>query len=81
MKIFTDHPRSVGESYLQHMRLALTFGSKMVFGGLACMIHAIFPFLFVTTGSQTALKLCENFLHRNKLRKEISMPQIDESTS
>lgn len=64
MKLFTQHPRSIGESYLQHMRFALTYGSKMIAGGLACIIHAIFPFLFETTGSQTAFRLTQGFTKR-----------------
>lgn len=53
MNPFTDHPATVGESYLQHMRVALGFGAAMLIGGLACILHALLPALFVTTGSQT----------------------------
>ena len=49
-KAFTEHPSSVGESYLQHMGMAFGFGSKMVVAGMACLLHGLFPFLFVTTG-------------------------------
>lgn len=64
MKLFTEHPKSIGESYFEHMRIAVTFGLKMMGGGLACMIHGLFPFLFQTTGSRTVLKLSEKFLNR-----------------
>ena len=43
--LFTKHPYSVGETYLQHMWQALTISFRM---GLACitqLIHAIFPFI------------------------------------
>lgn len=49
-RAFTEHPASVGESYVQHMGMAFGFGAKMVVSGLACLIHGIFPFLFVCTG-------------------------------
>ncbi len=49
-KAFTEHPASVGESYVQHMGMAFGFGSKMVVSGMACLLHGLFPFLFVTTG-------------------------------
>ncbi len=52
MQIFTEHPRAVGESYGTHARHAAGFGLTMVLGGLACLVHAILPFLFVTTGSR-----------------------------
>lgn len=54
---FTDHPRSVGESYLQHLRFAAGVGGTMVAGGLACFVHALFPFLCETTGSRTIRRL------------------------
>jgi putative acetyltransferase len=48
---FTAHPASVGESYLQHLRHAAGFAGRMIKGGLAVMVHAVLPFLFVRTGS------------------------------
>ena len=53
MNPFTAHPASVGETYGEHFRFALGFGVRMTLGGLAAMIHAVFPFLFVTTASRT----------------------------
>lgn len=51
MRLFTDHPESVGESYGEHLVTATGFGARMVLAGLACMVHAFLPFLFVKTGS------------------------------
>jgi hypothetical protein len=56
---FTAHPASVGESYLQHMHFAFRFGSRMLAGGIAAVIHSIFPFLFVTTASRINDQLVE----------------------
>jgi len=50
---FTAHPASVGETYGQHLRFALTFGARMTLGGLAAAVHALLPFLFVTAASRT----------------------------
>ncbi|MFM5917935.1 MAG: DUF6356 family protein [Novosphingobium sp.] len=52
IELFTDHPASVGESYAEHMVTASGFGLRMILAGLACMVHAFLPFLFVKTGSQ-----------------------------
>jgi Family of unknown function (DUF6356) len=49
---FTAHPASVGETYGQHFRFALGFGTRMTLGGLAAAVHAVFPFLFITTASR-----------------------------
>lgn len=50
-KIFTDHPASVDETYGEHLVMASAFGLRMIGAGLACLVHAVLPFLFVKTGS------------------------------
>ena len=57
MNPFTAHPRSVGESYFQHLRFALRFGTRMTAGGLAAVMHSLFPFCFVTTASRISDEL------------------------
>jgi hypothetical protein len=54
---FTDHPKALGESYVEHMGMAFGFGRAMLLGGLACLLHGIFPFLCVKTGSDTIREL------------------------
>jgi len=51
--LFTAHPASVGESYGEHFAFAFAFGARMALGGLAAMVHAMFPFAFITTASRT----------------------------
>ena len=48
---FTEHPASVGENYVEHLRHAAGFAVSMIGGGLAVLVHAVLPFLFVKTGS------------------------------
>ncbi len=54
---FTEHPAAVGETYLEHMAMALIFAVPMMLGALACLVHAIFPFLFVQSASSTIATL------------------------
>ena len=54
---FTAHPSSVGESYLEHGLFACRYGAKMTVGGIAALLHGVFPFLFQTTGSRTTREL------------------------
>jgi hypothetical protein len=61
-ELFVAHPRSVGESYLQHLGVAMSFGSRMVAAGFACMLHGVLPFLFVTTGSSTVRHLHDKMI-------------------
>jgi hypothetical protein len=66
---FRSHPASVGESYLQHMRMGATFGARMIGGGIACLVHAVFPFLFVRTGSECIRRLHDCMSARRPQRR------------
>ena len=68
VKLFNDHPASVGESYGEHLVHASGFGFRMVLGGFACMVHGLLPFLFVKTGSQQITSLHSKMVtNRSKL--------------
>jgi hypothetical protein len=54
---FTAHPRDVGETYLEHGVFACRYGAKMTLGGLAAVLHGVFPFLFQSTGSRITREL------------------------
>ena len=61
-RLFTEHPQSVGETYGQHMVHAGHFGLRMIVGGLACLVHSVFPFLFCKTGSRAITELNERMV-------------------
>ena len=65
---FTHHPREVGESYPEHFSTAAGFGLQMIAAGLAALVHAVFPFLFVETGSRTLRRL------HGRLSKRVDKP-------
>lgn len=50
--LFTDHPNSVGETYIEHMGQALSFAGPLLVAGIACLGHALLPFMFEKTGSR-----------------------------
>jgi hypothetical protein len=64
---FTEHPHAVGESYSEHFTVATGFGVAMILGGLACLVHAVLPFLCTTTGSQTIRRLHDRMV-ANRVR-------------
>ncbi|VVE43486.1 capsule biosynthesis protein [Pandoraea morbifera] len=67
MKIFTQHPASVGENYFQHMGSALSFALPLLGAFLACLVHALLPFLFEKTGSRLIVRLHERMVtHRHR---------------
>ena len=53
----TVHLREVGETYLQHLVKATSFGVRMMAGSLACLAHGVLPFLFTHTGSDCVRRL------------------------
>ena len=65
-RAFTDHPASVGESYSRHCVCAAGFGARMVMAGFACMVHAVFPFLFVRTASRAITELHERMINSRR---------------
>ena len=74
-RAFTDHPESVGESYFEHMAMAFGFGAKMIVSGLACLMHGLFPFLFLKTGSNTVTALHTSMVsHRDRRTPHTGAP-------
>ena len=65
MNIFTEHPSQVSETYLQHMKKALTFSFKLLVMSCQALLHAFFPFLFVATVSDK-IKVMNDVLQRRK---------------
>jgi hypothetical protein len=70
---FTKHPASVNETYLEHLGTASYFAFRMVGAGCACLLHGLFPFLFVTTGSSTIRHLHERMV-THRVRQENEAP-------
>lgn len=61
-RLFTEHPESVGETYTEHLVRAACFGGRMVVAGVACILHALLPFIFVRTASSAVTELNEQML-------------------
>jgi hypothetical protein len=56
-RLFLDHPRSVNESYFEHLLFAGGFALRLIGAGMAAMVHAIVPCLFEKTASQMIVKM------------------------
>lgn len=64
---FTHHPRTVGESYFQHLACAWGFAFTMAVGALACLLHGLFPFAFQKSASRRIGELHERMIvHRRR---------------
>lgn len=62
--LFNDHPRSVGETYGEHMLVALSFAGPLAKAAAAALVHAFLPFLFVRTASLTIKSLHDRMTRR-----------------
>lgn len=51
-KVFLQHPRSVGETYLKHMAFALGFFWALARAAAAALTHAFIPRLCEHTASK-----------------------------
>jgi hypothetical protein len=63
-RLFLAHPAAVGESYGEHARAASGIGMTLIVTGLACLVHAVFPLLFKTKGSDTIRALNDHLVQK-----------------
>jgi hypothetical protein len=56
-KLFTEHPASVQETYLQHFCHAIGFSLKLFKAAFACFVHGVIPGLCIKTGSRAITEL------------------------
>jgi len=60
--VFFAHPRSVGESWSQHLVAALGFAGLLASAAGACFVHALVPALFTRSASRRVALLNERML-------------------
>ena len=73
-RLFLDHPRSMGEGYFEHQRVAMSFAIDLLAASAACAVHALIPGLCVHTGSKAVADLNERLVLKRR-----SQQVVDES--
>jgi len=69
-RLFTDHPATVDETYGQHFVSAMSFGFRMIWGGLVCLVHAFIPGICCTRASEMIGELHDRMIvNRRRLAK------------
>jgi hypothetical protein len=76
-KWFTAHPKTVGETYAEHLGMATSFGCRMILAGVACMLHGVLPFVFGATGSRAVARLHEQMIAGRSARTVARTPPVD----
>lgn len=61
------HLAEAGETYLEHLRFAVTVAALMIGAGLACLIHALVPALCQRTCSSTLEQVRSLLTDRSRL--------------
>ncbi|WP_373299209.1 DUF6356 family protein [Arenicella chitinivorans] len=69
MRLFSEHPASVGETYWTHLLTALRFSGVLFVAGVCCFVHALFPFLFPKTASLLIYRLHTQMIVQRTLRQ------------
>ena len=62
--LFTDHPHAVGETYGEHFGVAMSYSGRLFAASCAAFMHALLPFLFVTTASRAIKGMYANMTSR-----------------
>lgn len=62
---FVSHPRSVDETYIQHMGFAIRIAGTLFLAALAALVNALFPFIFERTTSRIIAKMHVRTQDRN----------------
>lgn len=65
-RLFLEHPRSVDESYLEHMAFAGRFSLWLFAAGGAALVHAVIPGLFEKTASRMIAEMHEHTRNRGR---------------
>jgi hypothetical protein len=65
-RLFTEHPASVDETYLDHMAFAGWFAGRLFLAAAAALVHAVLPFLFERTASGIVRELYERTHNRGR---------------
>lgn len=74
LQAFAAHPATVNETYTRHFRVSAGVGLTMIGGGLACLVHALLPFVFTTRGSETIARLHERIVAGRRALQSLPSP-------
>lgn len=75
-RLFLAHPRSVGETYVEHAAMALNFAGRLFVAACACLLHAAVPALFPRTASRIIAELHGRMV-TNRRRSSVAAGAFD----
>lgn len=72
-RLFADHPREVGESYVQHLAMSGRFSLKLLRLSAIALAHALVPGVFRTTVSDSIRDMARDMGGRAEEARETRM--------
>lgn len=63
-RLFFEHPRSLGMTWAGHGFGAVAIGARLLWAGLACLVHAVVPGLFTQTAGRTVTEMYGHMTQR-----------------
>ena len=64
--LFIKHPKSAGETYLQHFFKALNFSGLLLSLSFKALVHSVSPFIYESAVSSRIKRLNEELEQRKK---------------
>jgi hypothetical protein len=74
-RLFLDHPREVGESYVEHFVASAGYGLRVLKVAGFCFVHALVPGLYKTKASDTIRRMASELGGRAVVAREERMRQ------
>jgi hypothetical protein len=68
--LFTKHPKANNMTYIKHFIRAVNLSLNMGLGSTLLFIHALFPFLFESAGSNIIIKLNKEINKKDEEEKQ-----------
>jgi hypothetical protein len=63
-RLFLEHPRSLGMSWMQHGIGAAKISAELIGAGCAVLVHAVVPGWFTETGGKTVTRIYDHIQSR-----------------
>ena len=63
-RLFTEHPRSLGMTWIGHGVGAVSIALQLIAAGFGCLVHALVPGWFTQTAGRTVARMHEHMLAR-----------------
>lgn len=55
IKYFVEHPKSVNETYIEHLFQTIKFSTVFILAAIIVLVHGIFPFIFKTAATEMVI--------------------------